>query len=422
MNRSKLLTRTVLFAGTVLAIALTQTSTGNLRRTQAKTPQSSRPFRMLVLGDSVMWGQGLAENNKFSHLVAQWICAERNGGVCPAPADVDLVVEAHSGAVVIVPQKNGEIDKNENEKNEECLREPMPLRCQGEVPYAYPTIVSQVDLAVRQYSKRAIPAETIDLILVDGGINDYGAPKILLPFLGGNVADKAEEHCHEPMKKLLTSAHAAFPNATIVVAGYFPLVSKDTHLIATIFKTIKDVFPKQEVNSKDKQAIMESDPEEMKKASAKPKKASSIFETLPERSLKWRDASNKWLNKAVQEFNDAQTASGGKAAAIFAGVTFADENAYAASHSFLWQLGAKDATPFECPDFQGAIGALLQNLVVNDQQQAIRPCMCIRAGRGDDGHGISCMRAGAFHPNVLGAQAYFEAIKKQLDSLRANGS
>jgi hypothetical protein len=414
MNRSKLLTRIVLFIAMALAVAVTQTSTGKLRTTQANGRADSRPFRMLVLGDSVMWGQGLSDNNKFSHLVAKWVCEQRNAGNCPSSQDVDLHVEAHSGAVLAAPKS-----KSEEKEEQDCLQENSPLRCHGEVPNAYPTIWSQVDLALRHYSKNQAAPETIDLILVDGGINDLGAPKILLPVFGGNITDQARTYCYDPMKKLLAKAHSAFPNAIIVVAGYFPLVSNNTPL-DIVSETFRDLFPHISLHSADKNALKES--AKAQQGIAEPAIAEGMFETLPERSKKWKNGSDAFLRQAVEEFNETQTQAGGKAPAVFAGIKFADENAYAAAHSFLWQLGPKGTASFACPDYLGVLAKILGNLIVNDEQQSTRPCACILAGVARGGEGIFCMRAGAFHPNIFGAKAYAEAIERQLQTLHQQGS
>ena len=48
---------------------------------------------MLVLGDSILWGQGLTEKNKISYKVQEWLCKE-TGRL------VKVWREAHSGAVI----------------------------------------------------------------------------------------------------------------------------------------------------------------------------------------------------------------------------------------------------------------------------------------------------------------------------------
>lgn len=52
-----------------------------------------RPLHMLVLGDSILWGQGLKPEHKSWHLVKVWL--ETNTG-----RPVVERIQAHSGAVI----------------------------------------------------------------------------------------------------------------------------------------------------------------------------------------------------------------------------------------------------------------------------------------------------------------------------------
>jgi hypothetical protein len=99
----------------------------------AAAPQSNalgRPLRMLAIGDSVMWGQGLEEKHKFSYLVRDWLCDQRGGGKCRGADDVQLHVEAHSGAKIANPEK-----REDKETEERFKREYAPVRFFGEVNY-----------------------------------------------------------------------------------------------------------------------------------------------------------------------------------------------------------------------------------------------------------------------------------------------
>ena len=63
-------------------------------------PPASDALQMLVLGDSIMWGQGLRDEEKFSSRVKCWLQEKTN-------REVKLHVEAHSGAVIsgaVTPQ------------------------------------------------------------------------------------------------------------------------------------------------------------------------------------------------------------------------------------------------------------------------------------------------------------------------------
>ena len=55
-------------------------------------PTNGQPPVMLVLGDSVMWGQGLEDGNKFYQLVFDQLSQKYAG--------LQAAMRAHSGAVI----------------------------------------------------------------------------------------------------------------------------------------------------------------------------------------------------------------------------------------------------------------------------------------------------------------------------------
>src|SRR5215813_7676113 len=79
-------------AALAAVIALSLTSLGQTPPTTAGTI-AERPVNMLVLGDSISWGQGLKEEHKAWYLVKKWL--EQNTG-----RTVRVQIEAHSGAVI----------------------------------------------------------------------------------------------------------------------------------------------------------------------------------------------------------------------------------------------------------------------------------------------------------------------------------
>ncbi len=95
MNHRQLLRRAVLL-GALLSLFFQSASITSITRANREPLATKRPFRMLVLGDSVMWGQGLLDDHKFSYRVREWICQQRNNGRCPDQNDVQIHVEAHS--------------------------------------------------------------------------------------------------------------------------------------------------------------------------------------------------------------------------------------------------------------------------------------------------------------------------------------
>src|SRR2546430_9096482 len=100
---------------------------------RAQTPQSNtsrkidRPLNLLVLGDSISWGQGLKDEHKAWYLVKSWL--QQNTG-----REVRERIEAHSGAVIGT--------QNQSEP-------PAFSDLDGELSRAYPTIHGQLDYALR---------------------------------------------------------------------------------------------------------------------------------------------------------------------------------------------------------------------------------------------------------------------------------
>jgi hypothetical protein len=169
----------------------------------------------------------------------------------------------------------------------------------------------------------------------------------------------------------------------------------------------------------DKRALGEESANPPGKAAAAHKPSRSLVH-MANRSRDWTVASNAALARAVKSFNSSHaglpvmgnnlpspTAS---ARAMFVPVLFADENAYAAQNAFLWRLVRKSPEAvLECAQTNR-----LTNLIANDELQTKRGCMCEQAGKKDD---LICLRAGAFHPNVQGADLYFRSITKELERI-----
>jgi lysophospholipase L1-like esterase len=417
MYRRQVVRRGALLSMILLSIIAQQVSTTHISRATNRSTQ--RPFRMLVLGDSVMWGQGLADEHKFSYLVRQWICEQRNSGNCQDKDDVQIHVEAHSGAVIAKPEKD-----NQKKEEDRFTRTNSPIRYPGEVNNVYPTVWGQVDLAHRYYLDNSIPPEEVDLILVNGGINDMGAPSLLAPkllgFLAGNINDSARKYCEDDMKLLLEKVANNFPNARIVVPGYFPLVSLNTPE-NLLMETIGYLFLGKKEKANNAEAIEEESANPPNEVAASHKPSKSLVH-MANRSRDWTVASNAALATAVKSFNSSRAGlpvtgnnspappPDASARALFVPVLFSDENAYAAKSALLWKLIRKGPdVVLECAETNP-----LKNLIANDELQTKRGCMCEQAGKRND---VICMRAGAFHPNVQGAELYFKSITKELERI-----
>src|SRR5437763_13629936 len=88
---------------------------------------SSRPLNMLVVGDSILWGQGLKPEHKSWYQVKLWL--ERTAG-----RKVIERIEAHSGAVIEAGSTSDRLTADNPEVN-----------------VALPTINDQLDTALKSY-------------------------------------------------------------------------------------------------------------------------------------------------------------------------------------------------------------------------------------------------------------------------------
>jgi len=155
-------------------------------------------IRMAVLGDSVAWGQGLQDPNKYASIVLAQLDPTGTG---------QLTMTAHSGAVIGAqgPPAGGKVGP--------------------EVPSATPTIRNQVD---------SVPNPgTVDLVLLNGGINDVTIQAILAPFTSNDdLRTATEKACHDDMILLLKKAVGRFvkPSCQFIVTGYYPILSTQSSL------------------------------------------------------------------------------------------------------------------------------------------------------------------------------------------------
>jgi hypothetical protein len=96
----------------------------------------------------------------------------------------------------------------------------------GEINTAYPTVLQQVD----SY-KYPIKPKDVNLVLVNGCINDVGAFLIASPFSQFfDISFRAVNFCYYDMKQLLNNIVEKFPNAKIIVTGYWQGVSKNSNI------------------------------------------------------------------------------------------------------------------------------------------------------------------------------------------------
>lgn len=373
--------RVVALAAALLVVSFTvraQTAPG-----VAAAGSSPREINMLVLGDSILWGQGLNERNKSWYLVKTWL--ETTTGLT-----LREKVEAHAGAMI--GSAGAEVPKS--------------LTIHGEINSAYPTLHDQIDDAIRSY----VDPSRVDLVLVDGCINDVNARRFL------NAANSPEdiqilarEKCGEPVEQLLSRIASLFPNAHIVVSGYYPVMSE---------RTPRDFF----MRALAKRFYATTDQNAPKLSSKE------MLTRLAVISAAWYEASNRSLSEAVARTSAQLAATGSRQRVLFAMVRFEPDHAFAARDSRLWGFDASFLRKLLVIFSLGHV-----NLTTNDEVSSQRSSVCrdffrARPGETEDQKRqrkqslMVCRLAAIAHPNRKGAVMYAEAIKQQIEAfLRSPG-
>jgi lysophospholipase L1-like esterase len=315
----------------------------------------ARPFNMICLGDSVMWGQGLEESTKFTSLVKTWLESKLPGRT------VNRFVFARSGATIAPDDEVPDESRVAAWMNNPGL---------SEVPCSWPWVQQQVVVARQRLVSQQIAPEAVDLVLLDGGINDLGVFESFLVATNDpeDIRRKSATFCGDHMADVLDRVRTNFPYAKIVVTGYFPIVSMASNLDAlTILLSL--VFPGAGVPLNNE-----------------------IQSKLVTLSDTWYKASNEDLARAVASFNNkwASNPTTNTRPAAFARIPWGAEHSYAAPSSRLYLAG-----------------------LPNDPVYWQRLDACAAAGPGKAGSPL-CLDAKIGHPNASGAAAYAAACQAQL--------
>ncbi|HBB94740.1 MAG TPA: hypothetical protein DC054_05060 [Blastocatellia bacterium] len=342
---------------------------------------SDRPVNVLVLGDSISWGQGLKDEHKASSLVKSWL--EQQTG-----REVRQMIQAHSGAII------GSAELSEDKTARDAAAE-----LDGELSRAYPTINDQIDYAL----KMSNPA-VIDLVMVNGCINDVDSRRLLnAANTPDHIRELAQAKCGPPVEALLMRITTVFPKAHVVIIGYYPILSQRTandlfmRALAKRFYTPEPGAPK--MNDK------------------------ALRARLITISSEWYETSDQMLSAAARKI-DAQLATrGSHQRVLFADPGFREENAFAAKESRLWGFNASWLRKMLVLLTLGRV-----QLRTNDEQRSHRSDLCKSFFRKPSQETADqeaqredrltrCKLAAVGHPNRKGAAMYADAIGRSLKPL-----
>lgn len=340
------------------------------------TAPDTAPFEFLVVGDSLNWGQGLDEKDKYYSLTADWLRRDAFG----QPRDVNLTVKAHSGTTLKFHED--EAAKYLQAERDEAF-EYFP-----EVNVGFPSSWKQIETAAAEY--RAAGKDGADLIMISGGITDITTERVFDPKGDDNqLRSEIKTYCQDDMFDLLEHAIAIHPHARIAVIGYFPAITESS------------------TGGKLLNAWLETRgyPRAFKFLVNNPLSRRLFFEKLKKRAIErsriWFEESNRNMQIAVDRFNEKY----GPRRAVFVRSPLTDEHAAEAPNTLLFRMG--------------------KNGVVADYKarERIRACRQtlpeLKRTTGIDYPVRLCEVAAVGHPTPEGARAYAAAIKSALAPLLA---
>ncbi len=309
-------------------------------------------FYLAVIGDSILWGSGLPERQKISALVADEI--EHRLG-----RRVITQRYAVAGAKILPAEGDGICEYN----------------CFAEVPKQLTSILTQVDQIER--------ADLVDLVLLDGCVNDVGLDTITLPLTDTQeLAQITEQYCNGAMAALLRKVRRVMPEAAVVVTGYYPFISEQSSPAG-----IDTLLSLNQATSSSSQDIFE------------------LRDAMAENSRVFFNVSHANLRAAVDHVNGE---TGGAVTIAFADARFGPANATFAPEPRLWGL----------TDDLELLQTLQVNLSLAPEDPLFEKRLNVCTGRNLAFFDlVSCLYAAVAHPNPTGARAYADAVIEQLHVL-----
>ena len=305
-------------------------------------------FKMVMLGDSVMWGQGLFETQKIHTLVIEELTKH---GLAVQP-----VFLAHSGAII------GEPDVITNKP-----------AIDGEVPVGEPTLFEQIRTAIGTAERD----EAVKLVLICGGVNDVDVTRIV------NLRDRGldkyiEDTFYRKTKLLLERAYHCFPNAIIINCGYYQAFSEESEQTLMLDAIKAMGFSVPLLPNSLGEFVLEV-------------LGDKITGTLVERCAHFRDTAHDFIREAIVDIVGMMPEA--ESRLFFADPKFKPENAVGASKPFLYGINS-DLSPQDPPEI--AIPRAKACKVYADRLEPLDQ--------------FTGPRASVAHPNPAGAQHYAEAI------------
>jgi hypothetical protein len=336
--------------------------------------QSRESFDLLVVGDSLIWGQGLQEKDKIFTHVANWL---REGAFGRA-LKVDVKVKAHSGSTLKFHPDEAEAYRKAG-RDETFYYKP-------EVNVSFPSTWKQIEVAAAEY--RAAGKTGADLIILSGCITDITVAKVLDPKGDdGLLRQSAKKYCHDDMLDVLEHAAELHPGTAIAVIGYFPMISPKSNDVR-LFNSWLEARGTTRM---------------LKWVMNNPLMRKLYFQKVGDkavaRSRLWVDESTKNLQSAVDDFNRKHERS----RAVFVKSPLTEEHSVEAPNTLLFKMG-KNGIP-EDPLFSARKADC--DAALPELRRTTGLVYPVRF----------CEVAGVGHPNPAGARVYANAVISALPSV-----
>jgi hypothetical protein len=322
-------------------------------------------FEMLVIGDSLIWGQGLKEENKFYTLTKNWLEEKLK-------QDINIKIKAHSGARISLHEEEAKA-LQDAEKADDEFHYP-------EANLSFPSINKQLEAARKEYSD----PESVKLIMLSAGITDINVSSILNPFESNKkLKRQINQYCNQGIYGLLENAAEQFPKALIAVIGYYPMLSMKSDA-GKVFNAILELysFPRG-----GKSLLNNIFGKQFFKL---------LHKGMAKRAKIWGENSDLEFNAAIDRFNQSQA----KSRAIFIKSPISQENNFGREKSLLWGMAKKGKTNDEIYD-ERRLGC---DKTISEIKKEVKQKFSQRF----------CELAAIGHPNIEGSKAYAEAIKERL--------
>ncbi|MEZ4669489.1 MAG: hypothetical protein R3E39_16400 [Anaerolineae bacterium] len=314
-------------------------------------------FKLLIMGDSVLWGQGLYEYQKIHTLMVEALRHNLKGMA------VTATLLAHSGAII-------------GEPDDKTTEPPLKGDYANEVPVGNPTVFQQIDAALAGQAQD----RTVNAVILNGGINDLDVTTIVNPF--APFLDRRLKNCfYDRLKPLIERVYHAFPEAVVIVVGYYLFFSSESEK-AVVLSVLKAMGVNLNV----------------------PGLSTSINaylldwfarERIINRFTYVHDEANALMRQAIVDTVTLLPEASSRV--YFCDPKFRPEHAIGASQSLLYGI-APDLSPQDPDEIaSGRARACAENA---DRLSLVRQ--------------VACPRASAAHPNPAGAQHYAEAILTDL--------